>query len=57
MNAWARQFFGRPIVEDWRRQLDFTTRIFRARLHLDDRHVRHEGGAGFSASMSTRALW
>ena len=58
MNAWARQFFGRPIVEDWRRQLDFTTRIFRARgLHLDDRHVRHEGGAGFSASIVDTVLY
>ena len=47
MNAWAQRFFGRPIVEDWQRQLAFTTRIFRARgLHLDDRHVRHDGGAG-----------
>ena len=28
-------------IDDWREQLDFTTRIFRARgLHLDDRHVR-----------------
>ena len=27
-------FFGRPIAADWRRQLDFTTKIFRARgLH------------------------
>ena len=41
MNAWAQGFFGRPIIQDWRPQLDFTTRIFRPRgLHLDDRHVR-----------------
>jgi malate synthase len=60
MNAWAGGFFGRPIVEDWRRQLDFTTRIFRARgLHLDDRHVRVEsgGGAGFSASIVDVVLY
>src|SRR5438067_3400510 len=25
MNGWAQKFFGRPIVTDWRRQLDFTT--------------------------------
>src|SRR6187402_2112636 len=30
MNDWARGFFGRPIIADWRTQLDFTTRIFRA---------------------------
>jgi malate synthase len=60
MNAWAQGFFGRPIVGDWRRQLDFTTRIFRARgLHLDDRHVRLEGagGAGFSASIVDLVLY
>jgi len=52
MNKWAQGFFGRPIINDWKRQLDFTTKIFRARgLHLDDRHVRHTGGASFSASI------
>ena len=52
MNAWADGFFGHRIVEDWRRQLDRTTRIFRARgLHLDDRHVRNADGSGFSASI------
>jgi malate synthase len=52
MNQWSAGFFGRPIVTDWRKQLDFTTRIFRARgLHLDDRHVRSAGGGGFSASI------
>ncbi len=30
MNPWAQGFLGRPIVDDWRRQLDFTTKIFRA---------------------------
>src|SRR5262249_38827845 len=36
MNNWAQGFFGRPIISDWKKQLDFTTRIFRARgLHLD----------------------
>src|SRR6187455_3018449 len=29
MNVWARSFFGRPIVDDWKTQLDFTTVIFR----------------------------
>src|SRR5262249_29456806 len=52
MNHWAQGFFGRPLLNDWKKQLDFTTKIFRARgLHLDDRHVRHAGGAGFSASL------
>jgi malate synthase len=53
MNHWAQSFFGKAIVEDWIRQLDFTTKIFRARgLHLDDRHIRHAGGGGFSASIA-----
>ena len=58
MNQWAQGFFGRPIIADWRRQLDFTTKIFRARgLHLDDRHVREEDGTGFSASIVDLALY
>src|SRR5919198_808283 len=58
MNQWAQGFFGRPIIDDWDKQLDFTTKIFRARgLHLDDRHVRHTGGAGFSASIVDAVLY
>jgi malate synthase len=58
MNQWARGFFGRRIIGDWRAQLDFTTKIFRARgLHLDDRHVRHAEGAGFSASIVDATLY
>jgi malate synthase len=58
MNAWAEGFFGRRIIADWRRQLDFTTRIFRCRgLHLDDRHFRHAGGPGVSASIVDLALY
>jgi malate synthase len=58
MNAWAQGFFGRPIVADWRRQLAFTTKIFRARgLHLDDRHVRHADGTGLGASLVDLALY
>ncbi|HEY0591743.1 MAG TPA: malate synthase, partial [Thermoanaerobaculia bacterium] len=35
MNDWGRGFFGREIIADWRKQLAFTTKIFRARgLHL-----------------------
>ena len=58
MNRWADSFFGRPIVSDWRRQLDVTTKIFRPRgLHLDDRQIRHADGAGFSASIVDAALF
>lgn len=58
MNKWAQGFFGRPIINDWKKQLDFTTKIFRARgLHLDDRHVRHAGGASFSASIVDVVLY
>jgi malate synthase len=58
MNQWAQGFFGRSIVADWRQQLDFTTKILRARgLHLDDRHVRVEDGTGFSASIVDLALY
>ncbi|MDE3155046.1 MAG: malate synthase [Acidobacteriota bacterium] len=58
MNAWGQKFFGRPIVADWKRQLGFATKIFRARgLHLDDRQIRHAGGAGFSASIADTVLY
>ncbi len=58
MNAWARDFFGHGTIADWREQLRFTTRIFRARgLHLDDRHVAHEDGRGFSASIADLVLY
>lgn len=58
MNAWATGFFGRKTIADWQQQLSFTTRIYRARgLHLDDRHIRHAGGAGFSASIVDTTLY
>ena len=58
MNKWAQGFFGRPIISDWRKQLDFTTKIFRARgLHLDDRHVRNADRSGFSASIVDATLF
>jgi malate synthase len=58
MNAWARGFFGRAIIADWRRQLDLTTRIFRVRgLHLDDRHIRMADGTGFSAAIADLVLY
>jgi malate synthase len=58
MNKWARGFFGRAIIDDWEKQLDFTTKIWRARgLHLDDRHVRLADGTGFSASIVDTVLY
>jgi malate synthase len=58
MNEWAEGFLGHPIIDDWRRQLDFTTVIFRPRgLHLDDRHVRWPDGTGFAASIVDAALY
>jgi malate synthase len=58
MNQWAHGFFGREIIADWMEQLDFTTRIFRARgLHLDDRHIREKDGTGFSASIVDLVLY
>ncbi|MBM3987042.1 MAG: malate synthase [Planctomycetes bacterium] len=58
MNAWARGFLGRPIIDDWKRQLGFTTKIFRARgLHLDDRHIRFSDGTSFSASIVDATLY
>ena len=58
MNTWATGFFGREIIADWRTQLNFTTKIFRARgLHLDDRHVRHGNGESFSASIVDLTLY
>ncbi|WP_257309985.1 hypothetical protein [Geothrix fuzhouensis] len=57
MNQWAIGFFGHPIIEDWRKQLDFTTVIFRVRgLHLEDRHIRRNGH-GFSASIADMVLY
>jgi malate synthase len=58
MNAWAKGFLGREVIEDWQKQLDFTTKIFRARgLHLDDRHARHSGGIALSASIVDMTLY
>jgi len=58
MNEWARGFFGRETIPDWRAQLDVTTRIFRPRgLHLDDRHIRWTEGSGVSASIVDVSLY
>ena len=58
MNSWGNEFFGHDIIEDWEKQLDFTTKIFRCRgLHLDDRHIRDENGNALSASVVDMALY
>jgi malate synthase len=58
VNRWAEGFLGRQTIGDWRRQLEFTTRIFRPRgLHLDDRHIRNEDASGFSASIVDATLY
>jgi len=58
MNAWGQDFFKRQIIADWKKQLDFTTKIFRARgLHLDDRHIRNTDGSGFSATIADAAIF
>ena len=56
--ARGEEFFGHPIIDHWADQLDFTTKIFRARgLHLDDRHIRDADGRGFSASIVDMTLY
>ena len=58
MNRWAEGFLGRRIIDNWKAQLDFTTKIFRPRgLHLDDRHVQHADGTGFPASAVDMATY
>jgi malate synthase len=58
MNAWAQEFFNKPIIKDWKEQLDFTTVIFRARgLHLDDRHIVMQNDDSFSASITDVTLY
>jgi malate synthase len=58
MNDWAKGFFGHATIVDWREQIGATTRIFRARgLHLDDRHIAHADGRGFSASIADLVLY
>jgi malate synthase len=58
MNRWSEDFFGRKLIDDWRKQLTFTTRIFRARgLHLDDRHIRDAQGRGMAASLVDLTLY
>ena len=58
MNRWSMEFFGRNIINDWNEQLNFTTKIFRARgLHLDDRHIRDADGVAMAASIVDMTLY
>jgi len=58
MNTWAKGFLGRTIISNWEKQLNFTTKIFRARgLHLDDRHIRDENGIAMAASIVDLCLY
>ena len=58
MNRWSEGFLGYPMVKDWEKQLDFTTKIFRCRgLHLDDRHIRDFEGVALAASIADLTLY
>ncbi|HXI00086.1 MAG TPA: hypothetical protein VNI52_07435 [Sphingobacteriaceae bacterium] len=58
MNRWSAGFLGHEIISDWKQQLDFTTKIFRARgLHLDDRHIRDANGVAMAASIVDLTLY
>ena len=58
MNKWSKGFLGKEMIRDWKRQLDFTTKIFRCRgLHLDDRHIRDGEGHSLSASIVDMTLY
>ncbi|GAB4048399.1 malate synthase [Spirosoma litoris] len=58
MNRWAKSFLGRETIANWKTQLDFTTKIFRARgLHLDDRHIRDANGVALAASIVDATLY
>jgi malate synthase len=58
MNKWSLGFLGRNIITDWKQQLNFTTKIFRARgLHLDDRHIIDSNSKGMAASIVDMTLY
>jgi malate synthase len=58
INKWAKDFLGRETIHDWKEQLNFTTKIFRARgLHLDDRHIHDEHGVAMAASIVDVTLY
>ena len=58
MNHWAKGFLGKTIISNWEEQLNFTTKIFRARgLHLDDRHIRDENHTAMAAALVDVCLY
>ena len=58
MNNWSKSFFGKDIITNWEQQLQFTTKLFRARgLHLDDRHIIDSDGKGMAASIVDMTLY
>lgn len=58
MNKWSNGFFGHDIIKDWESQLNFTTKIFRARgLHLDDRHIIDGNKVAMAASIVDLVLY
>lgn len=58
MNQWGHSFLGHAIIKDWKEQLGFTTKIFRARgLHLDDRHIVDGKGVQMAASVVDLVLY
>ncbi len=58
INKWSAGFYGKDIVSNWEEQLNFTTKIFRARgLHLDDRHIRDADGIAMAASIVDMTLY
>ncbi|WP_051360030.1 malate synthase [Adhaeribacter aquaticus] len=58
INRWALDFLGKTLITDWQEQLNFTTKIFRARgLHLDDRHLRDADGVAMAASLVDMTLY
>jgi malate synthase len=58
MNKWSNGFFGHNLISNWKEQLNFTTKIFRARgLHLDDRHIYDVNGSGMAASIVDVCLY
>ncbi|HEY6899589.1 MAG TPA: malate synthase [Puia sp.] len=58
MNKWSLSFFGKENIKDWKTQLNFTTKMFRARgLHLDDRHMLDGNGIAMAASIVDLTLY
>ncbi|MGE4133753.1 MAG: isocitrate lyase/phosphoenolpyruvate mutase family protein [Bdellovibrionales bacterium] len=58
MNTWSKGFLKNEIVADFRKQLNFTTMIYRCRgLHLDDRHIREVSGTALAASIVDLTLY